>query len=192
MKLPWRWNLKSVFIAWLSVMVLILAFTMPNMRPIDIEEVRFHTSESSELYFKNVRSYFYEIWDDPKSGFVHYRIKSRNQEKEVPSVNFLILNNWRFDEAYVVAEGNEAIETLEGLNLSISTESDSSIFLFNQFTNYEHWHLAGSVYLALNDEESRFWLSSDREVVEIYKYDDERKSIQKTLNDYFKLVGKIQ
>ena len=173
-------------------MVLILAFTMPSMRPIDLEEVKFHTTESSELYFKNIRTYFYEIWDDPKSGFVHYRIKSRNQSSDQPSVNFVILNNWRFDEAYVFAEGNEALETLEGLTLSIVTKSDSSAFHFNQFTNYEHWLLAGSVYMALNNQETRFWLSSDREVVEIYRGEDERKSLQKTLNDYFKLVGKIQ
>lgn len=192
MKLPWRWNLKSVFITWLLAMVIVLAFTMPNMRPIDLDEVRFHTAENSELYFKNVRSYFYEIWDDPKSGFIHYRIKSRNREKDVPSVNFLILHNWRFDEAYVVAEGNESIETLEGLDLLIVSKSDSSRFSFKQFTNYEHWQFAGAVYMALNEDVSRFWLSSDREVVEIYTDDDERKSVQKTLNDYFKLVGKIQ
>jgi len=192
MKIPWKWNLKSVFLTWFGIMVLILAFTMPSMRPIDLEEVKFHTTESSELYFKNIRTYFYEIWDDPKSGFVHYRIKSRNQSSDQPSVNFVILNNWRFDEAYVFAEGNEALETLEGLTLSIVTKSDSSAFHFNQFTNYEHWLLAGSVYMALNNQETRFWLSSDRKVVEIYRGEDERKSLQKTLNDYFKLVGKIQ
>jgi len=192
-----KWTLKRVFIAWFVFMVVILAFTMPESRPIDLDEVSFHTTESSELYFKNVRSFFYEIWDDPKSGFVHYRIKSRNGDSLVPSINFMILNNWRFDEAYVMAEGNGALSTLEGLTLSIVTPEDSSTFTFDRFTNYEHWMTAGRVYMALRDDRSRFWLSGPqgnalgREALKIYTESEERKSLRKTLGDYFKLVGKI-
>lgn len=192
-----KWTLKRVFIAWFGLMVVVLAFTMPESRPIDLEEVSFQTTESSELYFKNVRSYFYEIWDDPKSGFVHYRIKSRNKDSLKPTINFLLLNNWRFDEAYIMAEGNDALSTLEGLTLSIATSEDSSSYTFDNFTNYEHWMLSGRIYMALRDDRSRFWLSgpksnaSGREALEVFTEGEDRKSLKKTLRDYFKLTGKI-
>ena len=192
-----KWTLKRVFLAWFMVMVIVLAFTMPESRPIDLENVSFSTTESSELYFKNVRSYFYQILEDPKSGFIHYRIKSRNKDSLQPSINFLLLNNWRFDEAYVMAEGNEALSSLEGLTLSIVTAEDSSAYIFHRYTNYEHWMMAGRVYMALRDDNTRFWLSGPQESstgqkdIEILIEGDERKSLRKTLRDYFKLVGKI-
>lgn len=189
----WTWNLKTVFLSWLGIMVVVLAFTMPESRPIDLEEVSFHTTESSEMYFKNVRSYFYEIWDDPKSGFVHYRIKSRNQNPAVPSINFLILHNWRFDEAYVMLEPNEALSTAQGLSLSVVTSSDSLSFPLGDFTNYEHWMTSGRIYMALREDDSRFWLSESdgNRKVTLYLDGEERKSLKKTLRDYYKLVGKI-
>ncbi len=189
----WTWNLKTVFLSWLGIMVVVLAFTMPESRPIDLEEVSFHTTESSEMYFKNVRSYFYEVWDDPKSGFVHYRIKSRNQNPAGPSINFLILHNWRFDEAYVMLEPNEALSTAQGLSLSVVTSSDSLSFPLGDFTNYEHWMTSGRIYMALREDDSRFWLSESdgNRKVTLYLDGEERKSLKKTLRDYYKLVGKI-
>ncbi|QTN38931.1 hypothetical protein HZ996_07185 [Cryomorphaceae bacterium] len=191
--MKWTWNLKTVFLSWLGIMVVVLAFTMPESRPIDLEEVSFHTTESSEMYFKNVRSYFYEVWDDPKSGFVHYRIKSRNQNPAVPSINFLILHNWRFDEAYVMLEPNEALSSAQGLSLSVVTSSDSLSFALGDFTNYEHWMTSGRIYMALREDDSRFWLSDSEgnRKVALYLDGEERKSLKKTLRDYYKLVGKI-
>jgi hypothetical protein len=95
------------FLFWLGLMILgLLLFGIfgPKGRVISIEDVSFKTNQSSELYFKNMRSYFYDIEEHEESGYLMYRLGSRDIHSN--KLSFVILRNWKMGESYILIESD--------------------------------------------------------------------------------------
>ena len=66
----------------------------PKAKQINLQEIAFTSTNSSELYFKNMRSYFYDKEEREDARFMLYRIGSRND-----ALSFILVNNWLMDES---------------------------------------------------------------------------------------------
>ena len=180
------------FGGWFVIMLILMALGAPDETRLNKTEVSFRTTESAELYFKNMRSFFYHIHEDKTSGFTIYRIKSRNQDSTVASLSYALVNNWRQDETYILTEPNPALHSLDDIHLEILFE-DGSVYLdsFYLADSYRHYLIAEKVFNAVQQDSSIFHLIYGEKKVEIWSKEDERKSIHRTLKDYFKLTGRI-
>ncbi|MAY84270.1 MAG: hypothetical protein CMP59_09065 [Flavobacteriales bacterium] len=155
----------------------------PKAKKIDLNEISYNTTESSTLYFRNMRAYFYDLNDDEKSGFNIYRIGSR--EKTESKLHFMIIHNWRLNEAYIMLESD--LIDIEKENLSLILVSDTlALEAKDAEANYT---FAAKLFEAL-ERGSEVALISGSD--EFSFSESELKSIKKSLKDYFKLVGKLR
>lgn len=182
-------KLKWFFLAWLIAMVVFAWASFPEHKPLKkSKEIAFRVLENEELYFKNVRSFYYDKEVREDAQFDLYRIRTRRKDSTVPTVNFVIVNNWRMDEAYVLAEQNfDAGDELLIRHRSAPDEPYDTLAL-NLSNNAEHYAFARAVYSALAEEE-QLEVMKGRRFYPLYQDGKELGSILKTLKDYFKLVG---
>ena len=180
------------FGGWFIIMLVLMALGAPEKTELNKTGVSFQTGESAEMYFKNMRSFFYKIHEDKKSGFTIYRIKSRNVDSTSASLSYALVNNWRHDETYILTEPNPALHSLDDIQLQIEFE-DGSQYLdsFYLADSYRHYLIAEQVFKAIQQDSSHFQLIYNQQKVEIWSDENERKSIRRTLKDYFKLTGRI-
>jgi len=186
-----KWSLKNVFIGWFLITLVILVFVFPEDRPIRIDEVRFDMPENEELYFKNVRSFYYDIEERDDAGFKLYRIKSRNMDTTSPGFTIAIAQNWRLDEAYVLVEPQPLWAKPDTLALAITNTEQADTLTISTWNNTNHYLFAAHLYMALREQKNNYSLANGSNWTPVLTKGDERSSLKKTLKDYFKLVGKM-
>jgi hypothetical protein len=183
-------KLQFLFIGWFLTMLILLIIFFPEDRPIRLDKVNFHVAEPEELFFKNVRSYYYDFEKREDANFHLYRIKTRNKDTTKPGITFFIANNWLNDEAYIMVEPNSAVDTTKSLEVRYAVSgSDWDTISLNTPNSYNNYLFAGKIYLAMT-EDARFEILNGGETREIFGPEN-RPSVKKTLKDYFKLVGKM-
>lgn len=179
-------KLPMYFGLWFVGFVIVLALVFPENRPVDFSVPEFRTSQADLLFFKNIRSFYYHKIEDEKSGYDILRIKSLYQDSsKTPTITFVLFNNWKQSETYIITEKNKKLVFEENLKLSWKSKDETGRILLEAFNNEAHFKFAGEVYSHL--------IAGDELLFEgnpIYS-EFQRKSAIKTLKDYFKLVGKI-
>jgi hypothetical protein len=177
------------FLIWAGAMavgvILFWAFG-PTAKKIDLAEVNFTTTESATLYFKNMRAYFYDLEEEEKSGFNIYRIGSREEGNS--KLHFMIVQNWKMNEAYIMAESD--LLDLESSPLQIISRTDQSDTLILEAADAEsNYIFAGQLFTALERDASFAILGNNYEEA----IDEAQiKSMKTSLKDYFKWVGKLR
>jgi len=164
-----------------AVFVLVVAFSVfgPEGKQINLKEIEFRTTNSSELYFKNIRSYFYDKEEREDARFKLYRIKSRKEK-----LNFLLVSNWLMDESYIMAESNYS-----QFKIVWSFEGATDTITLNGQSNRAHYIFAAEVFEQL-DRKAELWLLNSATKVPFTE--EEKSSLRTTLKDYFKLAGKLR
>ena len=85
------------------IIVWFLVSCHPNKNKlIDLNDLKFKTTDASEIFFKNIRKSYYEIEEIPESGIEMYRLKS-DKELSTPLKPFIVYN-WRQDFASIMFE----------------------------------------------------------------------------------------
>lgn len=168
-------------------MVILALITLPDQRPDKLSEVSFQTTESAELYFKNVRAFYYLTREEAEGILYVYRLKSIFEDS-LPTLPFALYNNWRTNETFIRLDtGYLDLKSVEALILdSASTKSDT--LFFPDPSNESQYIFARDVFRAIKEKE-RLGLMSRNEVAWITE--SQTSSIKRTLSDYFKLLDKI-
>ena len=180
-------NLKRLFLIWSLVMIVIIAFYaifIPSPLREDLNEPSFSTSQSSLLYFKNMRAYFHEKETHEQSGFEIYRIKSRDENLPI---TLKIINNWRLSEAYIMYESS--IDSVQLSQLALKYLDRNERDLLRGSDVISHYRFSASLYKALMEKQNISIIYQESEII---LNEDQRKSMKQVLKDYFKLVGKIR
>ena len=186
-------NLKKYFFYWLAGMVgIILLYVAfgPKAKKIDLKSINFYSTESAELYFKNIRSFSYDREENEEARFILYRIKSREKDTLIPKVNFMLVSNWLQDENYIIAEPHP--NHLFDMGLMWKNGDSSGVIDLSTRDAENNYVFAASFYEQLTGESEFFYLDNEGNKQQLIFSEDQRKSLNKTLKDYFKLVGKIR
>lgn len=186
-------NLKKYFFYWLASMAaLVLLYIVfgPKAKKIDLKSINFYSTESAELYFKNIRSFSYDREENEEARFVLYRIKSREKDTLIPAINFMLVSNWLQDENYIIAEPQPSDLLNNGLNWRRG--EDSGTLMLTTKDAEDHYIFSASFYELLTAEADFFYFDKRQKEQLLFISEDQRKSLNKTLSDYFKLVGKIR
>lgn len=183
-------NAKLVkwFAAWLIGMVILIALTQPDERSEKIDFIGFETTESAELYFKNMRSFYYTKSEEGGGIFEVYRYNAVFED-DMPTVHFAIYNNWRANEAFIridtAAFKNREVDALRidssqvvKRNLALPGMQNESQYVF-----------ARDVFKSLRSKKRVGILYKDGR--EVWLTESQVKSLKQCLTDYFRLVGKL-
>ena len=179
---------------WVFVVALLgLSFLFaPTAKLLNLHEIRFTTTSSSILYFKNIRSYFYEVDADRKPLLV-YRLKSRTSSTVERPLDFSIVSNPLSNEAYIYLETNSKFkQSLKPSVFMVKENSDTLLYAdVTKMNNEQHFDMAASIYLSLLSDEDIYLTTSERSRIKLFEDDHSRQNAEIVLEDYFKLVNKL-
>lgn len=180
----WVWTFVIVLLS------LALAFGPANKR-LNLHEVRFKTTSSSILYFKNIRSFYYQIIEKRKP-LTLYRNKDYQENDSSSELPFTIITNPLADEAYIYVE-TERFKQLAPLSVFIiGHDSDTLSYKdIGGFNNEGHFKLAVAVYEGLSNQSQILLSTKGNTAKVILNTDEDRKTAITVLEDYFKLVNKL-
>lgn len=182
---------------WLIAFIVILLglsfLFAPEPRPVDLGSIGFETNSSSRMYFHNVRSYYYDIYEREKAPFILYRNKRRSRDTAKADLQFMIVENASAGEAYIFAEANPELERYDSLAVALSETEDEPFekIYIRDINNEGHYRLAAKVYARLLVNEQIHLMSRNDTIRELYVDKREELAAETTLEDYFKLVNKI-
>jgi len=176
------------FIGWFIVMLLIGYLTQPDVYPSKLDIISFETSESAELYFKNVRAFYYEMSTEGEGVFDAYRLSASLDEKVDASLVFVIYNNWRHNLAFIRIDTNKLDNKRIDHLVSLSAEGKIDTLLLPEPLNESQYTFAKDVYLAAQSK-NRIALITQNDSLWISESD--AVNLRKTLRDYFKLIDKL-
>lgn len=177
--------IHKIFIAVLEFLVLLMFLFPPSPKNVNFTEVDFSVADSDQMFFNNLRAYYYEQEKDTLGGFMLMRLKKSLQEPN--AFRFVIARNLEQKEAYIYLESQkEMIRDTLMLEVISATVIDSTIAL-TSFDMMAQFQFAGLCYQLFSDEQ----LSLDYNG-EAFQSANMRKYNETVLKDYFKLVGKIR
>ncbi|MGB6034966.1 MAG: hypothetical protein WBG42_01775 [Cryomorphaceae bacterium] len=180
-------KLLKWFIAWAAAMLVIVVLTLPDERPDKIDSPGFETTESAELYFKNVRSFYYRNNPEAEGILDVYRLE-RIFSDTAPSLPFAMYNNWRLNETFIRLDTAFLNAHRFSAVIADSSGIKADTIAFPQMTNESQYIFARDIYKALRDKE-RLGLTDGVDV--IWLSESMNLSIKRTLTDYFRLLDKI-
>ncbi len=169
-------------------MVLLIALTQPDVRTKKIDIVSFDTAESAQLYFTNMRSFFYFKSEEGGGTFDVYRPKAQKDDKIDPILPFAIYSNWRANETYIRLDtvpdqaGWDRAEILFEQKLLYKIP-------FPEIWNESQYEFGKEIYKALDNEHSIRLVNNNGNKVDLDSA--ERQKAKQILRDYFKLLGKL-
>jgi hypothetical protein len=181
-----------MFFAVIGALIILAVSTAPSQPSLKMDRFGSHVMESNELYFKNLRQFYYARSHREDAGFDFFRYKDRweGMEQTSDSLRFAIVFNPRMDEAYILAEWHDEplsdslfvrMESARGIHeLLLPTGGVEDQLLFAQ-----------QMYDMLGDDEAKFTYQYKQASGTLYASPDVRSSVKMVLRDYFRLVGAL-
>ena len=88
----------------LLALAILVSCNPDKKKEVDQTTISFDTNDASKLFFKNIRQSYYDQQIMEEAKLEIYRLKKRNQSSDQPVINLAIVNNWRYDQAYLLLE----------------------------------------------------------------------------------------
>ncbi|GAB4335432.1 MAG: hypothetical protein OHK0038_13140 [Flammeovirgaceae bacterium] len=162
-------------------------------KPIDITQARFQTTNSSILFFRNIRVPYYDKVEMDEAKMNQFRLKERNLGDSIPIINLCILEAWLRDEAYIYIEPNKLLTNTDTLSIIWKDPlSDSTgVYHFVEGDREMHYRFATQIYTSIQKQHS-FFVKIDDKICPFMQNESDRETFRKTLVDFYRLVGAIK
>lgn len=181
-------NLIYWFIGWFLIMILLVVLTQPESRPTKFDTLNFDTTESAELYFKNVRSFYYTLTEEGEGVFNAYRLKAMYTDTEKFGIRFVIYSNWRQNMIFIRIDTNHTDLSHIAYFVSASANGETDSIFTPDLYNESQYIFAKNIFFAARDK-NRIGIPSERDTLWISE--SQMVNLRTTLRDYFKLVGRL-
>ncbi|MFT7382383.1 MAG: hypothetical protein ACI9Z3_002277 [Roseivirga sp.] len=181
-------KIRTVF----GLLAMVLVACNPDKTTqINQAEITFKTSDSSKLYFKNIRQSYYDKEEMEAAKLEVFRFKKREQGDERPVINLSIVNNWRYDEAYILLEPNGYIQqdTLK-LRWKSSDGLKTDSVIYARGNKMDIVKFADQVYQQIQSK-SEFEIELEGKWQEILNESQDREAFRITMFDYYNLVQRL-
>lgn len=120
-----------------------------------------------------------------------YRLKKRNTGDERPVINLAIVNNWRYDEAYLLLEPNSLLQLNElSVNWTKEKTGEQGTVAFENGNKRSIVRFADQLY-DLIQQESRLTVILDGKSVDILNNSEDSEAFRITMVDYYRLVQRL-
>lgn len=158
---------------------------------VDQTTISFKTNDASKLFFKNLRQTYYDKEEMEAARLEVYRLRKRVRTTERPVINLAIVNNWRYDEAYLLLEPNELL-ALNQLSISWINEKTGGQgrVSFENGNKKSIVKFADQVY-ALIQQDSKLTVTLGEKSMDILENAEDREAFRITMVDYYRLVQRL-
>jgi len=159
-------------------------------KKVDPEKGRYGTLDSSELFFKNMRQYYYDLTPMREAGLEIYRLQDRVADTIKPILNLNIIFNWRTDEAFIYLEPNRYFidSTQFTIHWQDTITNEIGEYTFIKGNRDSHYTFAAKIYNSILDEHKLFYKKED-ELISMLDNDLERDVFRVTMFDFLRLVN---
>ena len=181
--------MKELLFSFLLLLSL-AACNLDKSTQVDENQAKFTTSDASELFFKNVRQVRYDHQEIPESKLNIFRIDERSSAEDYPVLNLAIAVNWRYDEAYLLTEPNEYLQSLDTIQVhwQDSVGQQQGTYQWTGGNKEAHFKFASQIYRSIQQgHQLSITGPAGEEEAFLRKYDD-REAFRKTVFDYYRLV----
>jgi hypothetical protein len=168
--------------------ILLIAVAFPAEKKVyNLNDVSFATKQSTTLYFKNTRAFYYAMAENQEAGFDVYRYGKCTKDDSVAYLNFILIHNWRGDEVYVFTEPSQALLNKGPVEVTVG----DSVWKYDKTTmnSEDQYHFAAAVFTALMAEKP---ITMGNEQRNLFGTADNQKANFTVLEDYFKWVYKYR
>lgn len=180
-------KLKTLVVIFVSA-VLLLALLFPAKKQVyNLSERSFSAQNSTTLYFKNTRAFYYWGQDLPEAGFTVYRFGKCLRSDSLAYLNFIIVHNWRADEVYIATEPSKNMLNSGPTKIRIG----DNIFHFEKETmnNEAQYDFAAAIFKALLADEAITFVQTGENLFGTAANQDANLTV---LEDYFKWIYKYR
>jgi len=146
--------------------------------PVDISMLKFHTTDASEMFFKNLRQSDYDVENKSDAGINVYRHKKLfNSDVELkPS----LVHNWRTDNAYLI------FDKLDYDQILVIIENDTIPFELTNHSN--HAQLALTIYNSIVSSQSVLLEKSNNMFYPFFKDPEGKQYFRIAVYDFLRMV----
>jgi hypothetical protein len=155
------------------------------------EQAKYTTTADSKIYFKNVRQYYYDREVPPNTKLEVFRFSSRNKSAEQPVINVSIVNNWMYDEAYVLLEPGPYFEESDTITVlwTDAAETQSGEYAFTFGSKEMHFRFAAELYGSIQAGHSLQVRGKDGDWLPLFANRTDQDNFRKTMVDFYRLVN---
>lgn len=159
-------------------------------KEVDVYTPRYQSSDASKLRFKNVRSIFYDQEQIPQNKMKILRLKSRPQNPDIPLIHIAIVNNWLYDEAFVLVEPNAWFGQRDTITVKWNMP-DSNIkgrYILHGKGKDEMFTFAGQIHQGIIKGYTFLVQDQKGKWIPFLEDGNSREAIRKTMIDFYRLV----
>lgn len=151
------------------------------------DENPMQVADQDRLFFKNMRTPYYDIEGREDAKINIYRYGKRIKSSDIPTLNLAILLNRVKDEAYIFVEPNPENLPLR-LKWRNESLSDSGELVFYGGDKFAHYDFVRKLYPLL--EENLIWERTDgTSTIPIFQEETAREALKITIRDYDRLTN---
>lgn len=177
----------------ITLLLFIVACSGDQEKRVSRENVRFTTSDASELFFKNVRQTAYDKQGLAGSDIEIFRLKDRPTDEDHPVVNLAIALNWMHDQAYVVVETNDYLGDEDSVVVKWNDPSGDADgrYIYAGGSKEDNFRWAVDLYTSIQDNHE-LSIMVDGEEEPLMNEEGDREAYRKTMLDYLRLVDLVR
>jgi hypothetical protein len=189
---PEMWKLFKIFGLSSIVLVLLLSFFNEKRADNTGDRDEFSISDASRMYFKNVRSAYYDTENRRDAKMNLYRWGKRIDDSTQNILNATLIINAIKDAAYLYLEPQGEFQKENPLQVKWESKNgEKGRRQFFQGDRYSHYDFVKEVYPLLEDHhETQFWAQVNGKWLPILGEEKERAAFLTTCRDFFRMVKK--
>lgn len=150
----------------------------------------FKTTPPARLYFKNMRSVYYDQLAGRPDSMDYYRLRQFPDPKDSPVLQAVIADNWLRDEAYLLLEFNAFPGApKDTFRLVLRAGEQEEILRLAQVDPEAHQVVARQLLLALEAGREVLWQSEQGQTYKLFDSDSERSAFRTTTADYQRMTA---
>lgn len=173
--------------------LLLLAFTWlcscdPPPASIRPPSAQFRTTPPSRLYFKNMRSYYYEQSTDAPTKIDRYTLKKFRDASARPLLLPIIADNWLADEAYLFLEKDTSVMDSNTLLFQFEQDHAMDTLQLVKFDVENQYLLAKELYERLKKSHKIRIYTKNKIWQPLFKNQAEQAYYLRVMDDYYNLI----
>jgi hypothetical protein len=171
------------------VMLSMLVACENQSNTIDADLPVYDTTDGSELFFKNVRSPYYQLEELPEAGIRIFRHRDGAMADSSNTLNVALVMNWRMDKAYMLLEPTGQLRDQDTVDIFFTTDSIANGTLHIAMGNTDDYYAGASrLYRLLKTDSQIFYIDSGGVKLPLFASRDHSEAFRLSVYDFYRLV----
>ena len=154
---------------------------------IDPFNPNFRTTDAAELYFKNVRQFYYDL--EEQDGQNLLCLRQSDKEAIYPNLILSITMDWRKDEAYLFLESSPYFPENRKIEIqALSLDGEEEHYQLKNRDAIETFAFTSKIYQGILNDRT-FHVVIDGKQYPLLGHKKDREAFRITAYDFYRLVG---